>query len=91
MIPAFVNPDGLYQYKVTLFGMKNSLATFQFLVNTLIVNLAWCIAYINDDTIFSVEWEQHLQTIRNFFDRLSGAKLTVNLTKSEFCHANLTF
>ena len=25
------------------------------------------------------------------FDRLSEAKLTVNLTKSEFCHANLTF
>ena len=24
-------------------------------------------------------------------DRLSDAKLTVNLAKSEFCHANLTF
>ena len=32
-----------------------------------------------------------LTTTRNFFDRLSEAKLTVNLTKSEFCHANLTF
>ena len=31
------------------------------------------------------------QTIRNFFDSLSEAKLTFNLTKSEFCHANLTF
>ena len=31
------------------------------------------------------------KTIRNFFDRLSEATLTINLTKSEFCHANLTF
>ena len=31
------------------------------------------------------------KTIRNFFDQLSEATLTVNLTKSEFCHANLTF
>ena len=90
-ISAFVTPDGLYQYKVMPFGMKNSPATFQRLVNSLISNLAGCKAYIDDAIIFSEEWERHLQTIRNFFDRLSEAKLTVNLTKSEFCHANLTF
>ena len=90
-ISAFVTPDGLYQYKVMPFGMKNSPATFQRLVNNLIFNLAGCKAYIDDAIIFSEEWERHLQTIRNFFDRLNEAKLTVILTKSEFCHANLTF
>ena len=89
-ISAFVTPDGLYQYKVIPFGMKNSIATFQRLVNSLIFNLAGCKACI-DDAIFSEEWERHLQTIRNLFDRLSEATLTVNLTKSEFRHANLTF
>ena len=88
---AFVTPDGLYQYKVMPFGMKNSSATFQRLVNSLISNLAGCKSYIDDAIIYSEEWERHLQTIRNFFDRLSEAKLTVNLTKSEFCHANSTF
>ena len=73
------------------FGMKNSPATFQRLVNSLISNLDGCKAYIDDAIIFSEEWQQHLQTIRTFFDRLSDAKLTVNLAKSEFCHANLTF
>ena len=73
------------------FGMKNFPATFQRLVNNLIFNLVGCKAYIDDAIIFSKEWERHLQTIRNFFDRLSEAKLTVNLTKSEFCHASLTF
>ena len=61
------------------------------MVNSLIFNLVGCKAYIDDAIIFSEEWERHLQTIRNFFDRLSEATLTVNLTKSEFCHANLTF
>ena len=90
-ISAFVTPDGLYQYKVMPFGMKNSPATFQRLVNGLVSDLDGCKAYIDDAIIFSEEWEQHLQTIRNFFGRLSEAKLTVNLAKSEFCHANLTF
>ena len=74
-----------------LIGMKNSPATFQRLANNLISNLDGSKAYINDTIIFSEEWEQHLQSIRTFFDRLSEAKLTVNLAKSEFCHAKLTF
>ena len=73
------------------FGMKNSPATFQRLVNNLIFNLVGCKSYIDDAIIFSKDREHHLQTIRNFFDRLSEATLTVNLTKNEFCHANLTF
>ena len=64
------------------FGMKNSPATFQRLVNSLISNLDGCKAYIDDAIIFSEEWQQHLQTIRTFFDRLSDAKLTVNLAKN---------
>ena len=31
------------------------------------------------------------QRIRKFFDRHSKAKLTVNLAKTEFCHATVTF
>ena len=41
-ISAFVTPDGLYQYKVMPFGMKNSPATFQRLVKKLIFNLDGC-------------------------------------------------
>ena len=46
-ISAFVTPDGLFQYKVMPFGMKNSPATFQRLVNRLISNLDGCKAYID--------------------------------------------
>ena len=37
------------------------------------------------------EWNHHLGTIEVFFDKLREAKLTINLAKSEFCHATLTF
>ena len=41
-ISAFVTPDGLYQYKVMPFGMKNSPVTFQRLINKIITGLDNC-------------------------------------------------
>jgi hypothetical protein len=90
-ISAFVTPDGLYQYKVMPFGMKNSPATFQRLMNMITFGLDNCDAYIDDVIIYNNTWEDHLETIRKFFDRLSDANLTINLSKSEFCHACVTF
>ena len=84
-VSAFATPNGLYQYKVVPFGMKNSPATFQQLVNNS------CDAYIDDIIIYSDSWSDHLQRIMKFFDRLSKAKLTVNLAKTEFCHATVTY
>ena len=90
-VSAFATPNGLYQYKVMPFGMKNSPATFQQLVNNIICGLDGCDAYTDDVIIYSDNWSDHLQRIRNFFDRLSKAKLTVNLAKTEFYHAIVTF
>ena len=44
-----------------------------------------------DAIIYNDEWNHHLGTIKAFFDKPSEAKLTINLAKSEFCHATLTF
>ena len=76
-ISAFVTPDGLYQYKVMPFGMKNWPATFQHLINMIITGLDNCKAYIDDAIIYSEEWDQQIKTIREFFERLSKAKLTI--------------
>ena len=73
------------------FGMKNSPATFQSHINMIITGLDNCKAYIDDAIIYSEEWDQQIKTIREFFERLSKAKLTIKLAKSEFCHATLTF
>ena len=52
-VSAFATPNGLYQYKVMPFGMKNSPATFQRLVNNVICGLDGCDAYIDDIIIYS--------------------------------------
>ena len=73
------------------FGTKTSPATFERLINMIITGLDNCKAYIDDATINSEEWDQQIKKIREFFERLSKAKLTITLAKSEFCRATLTF
>ena len=73
------------------FGMNNTPALIQRLINENITGLDNCKACIDDVIIYSEAWDQQLKIIREFFERLSIAKLTINLAKSEFCHATLTF
>ena len=88
---AFVTPSGLYQYKVMAFGIKNWPATFQRFNNSVTSGIDGCDPYIDDANIYSNTWEEHLSTIRQFYDRLSEAKLTINLSKSELACATVTF
>ena len=90
-LSAFVTPQGLYQYRVMPFGMKNAPATFQRMVNRIVNGLQGCDAYIDDLIIYADSWEEHLQRLEAVFERLSEAKLTVNLSKSNFGHAEVTF
>ena len=90
-VSAFVTPRGLYQYKVMPFGMRNSPATFQRLINRIISQIDGCEGYIDDVIIYSDTWEEHLEILRKFFKRLSEAKLTINLVKSEFGCGHVTY
>ncbi|KAK3102916.1 hypothetical protein FSP39_014938 [Pinctada imbricata] len=73
------------------FGMKNAPATFQRMIHSLLIHLEGCEAYIDDVIIYSDTWNDHLRIMRTFFDILAKANLTVNLAKSEFCHATVEY
>ena len=51
------------------FGMKNSPATFQRLINMIITGLDNCKTYSDNAIIYSEEWCQQLKTIWEIFDR----------------------
>lgn len=87
LVSAFVTPDGFYQYKVMPFGMKNAPATFQRMVNALVSDLDNTEGYVDDIATYSETWSDHVSQLRALFVRLSEAKLTINLLKSEFCKA----
>ena len=80
-ISAFCTPDALYQYRVMPFGMKNAPATSQRMVNHVVTDIEGCEAYVDDLIVYSQTWEQHIGQLRHLFEKLSQAKLTVNLVK----------
>ena len=90
-VSAFATLDGVYQYPVIPFGMRNSPATFQKLINRVIFGLTGCEAYIDDLVLHSDSWNCLMQVHRALFDRLRAARLTVNLSKSEFCQATVQY
>lgn len=73
------------------FGMKNSAATFQRLINQVIDEIPNCDGYIDDIDIYSDIWKEHINQIRMLFDGLTRAKLVINLVKSDFCRVYVQF
>ena len=79
-----MTPDGLYQYKVMPFGIKNSQATFQRLMNICLKDLEGVEVYVDDIVIFSDTWEEHLKRLEQVLFRLKEANFIVNLSNSDF-------
>ncbi|XP_076053569.1 uncharacterized protein LOC143032587 [Oratosquilla oratoria] len=90
-ISAFVTPEGLYEFSVLPFGLRNAPATFQRLMNRLTAGMDGVRCYLDDIVVFGDTWELHLSRLKSLFAVLAANNLTVNLAKSEFGHARVTF
>ena len=90
-ISAFVTPDGLYQFKVMAFGMKNAPSTFTRLMNKVIGSLPNCVVYIDDVVLYHDTFSEHVQGIRELFQKLTDVGLTINLLKSEIGKGHVTY
>ena len=90
-ISAFVTPDGLYQYSVMPFGLRNAPATFQRLMRIVLAGVGNCEVYLDDVVAYSDTWQEHMHTMGLIFARLAEANLTLNLSKCEFGRATVTY
>ena len=75
---AFTTLFGKFEFRRMPFGMKNAPATFQRLMDTVLVGQDQHAApYLDDVLIFSTTWEDHLRHIRRVLTCLEKAGLTV--------------
>ena len=88
---AFSTHKGLFRYKVLPFGVKIAPTAFQRVMNQVIQGLDGVRCYIDDIVIFSNTWEEHLEALNKVLERFMLHNLVVNLNKSEFCQAEVTY
>ena len=81
---AFRTCDGLYQFTVMPFGLKNAPATFQRLMDTVLSGLKWkgLLVYMDDIIIYSPTPQEHLVTLADTLERLANAGLKINPSKT---------
>ena len=66
------------------FGLVNSQATFQRLMDNTLKGLDRVESYIDDCIIFSTSFEEHLTDLRDVFERLEQANIRVKYRKCQF-------
>ncbi|CAM4679794.1 unnamed protein product [Lepidochelys kempii] len=81
---AFITHVGLYEFNVLSFRLQNAPATFQKLVDGLLVELEKCaVTDLDDVAIFLESWAKHLEHLQKVFKRIREAKLTVKTKKCQ--------
>ena len=90
---AFCTPDGLFEFKVMPFGLCNAPATFQRLMDSVLAGLQWstCLVYLDDIIIVGKTFADHLNNLRQVFDRIRGAGLKLQPAKCVLCTHEVTF
>lgn len=88
---AFSCSLGLFEWNVMPFGLTNAPATFQRLMDEVILGIDWDIGadYMDDLIIGSLSFEEHLNHLQKVFDRLTEYGLTIKLQKCTWCKHKL--
>ena len=87
---AFIAPQGLYEFRVMPFGLMNAPATFQRMMQKVLMGLNppdgpdFVSVYVDDVLVFSDTLGEHLQHLRLVIDKLQGAGLKLKPSKCSF-------
>ena len=89
---AFIAFGNQYAYNFMPFGMVNSSATFQRLVDEVLRDCkGFCRQYIDDVAIYSNSWTEHLEHVDIVLTKLQKAGLTIKPSKCKFACQEVTY
>lgn len=90
---AFSTPSGHYQFQRMPFGLRNAPATFQRLMNTVLMGIQniRCFVYLDDIVVFADNLENHNKRLVEVFERLSRFNLKIQPDKCEFMRREVMY
>ena len=88
---AFHTPRGQYEMAVMPFGLCNSQATFQRLMDNILEKVSRAEAYVDDCCVFSRTFEEHLEDLRDTFARIREGNVKLRRDKCHFGYSGGEF
>jgi len=90
---AFVTKFGIYEFEVMPFGLCNAPATFQRLMEKVLSNLLWkfVVVYVDDINVGSKSFEEHLDYLKQVFEKFRTHGLKLSPEKCFFFNTKLPF
>lgn len=81
---AVVTPFGLFEFLKLPFGLRNAAQTFQRFLHSVLKDLPFVFAYLDDLLVASVSEEEHSQHLQILFERLSRYNINIHPAKCVF-------
>ncbi|CAH2088138.1 unnamed protein product [Euphydryas editha] len=88
---AFSTERGHYEFLRMPFGLKNAPSTFQRLMDHILRGIENVFTYLDDVIIISTSLQEHIEKIKQVFDRFKIHNLKIQLDKSEFLKKHVKF
>jgi hypothetical protein len=85
----FITPDGKYEWVRMPFGLRNSSSSWQRFIDNMMTGIPFAIVYLDDEFIFSDDWELHKGHIKEVFLRFRQYRVKLKLIKCIFGAASM--
>ena len=92
-LTAFSTPFGSFKWRRRPMGLTGTPNNFQILMECVLIALTWkkTVPYLHDYNIFSKTAEEHLERLREVFERFRAANIKINPTKFEVFRTRVPF
>jgi len=87
----FIYHQGLLRFRVMPFGLVNASATYSRLMRRVLRNTQSLDNYLDDVLTHTPDWTQHLGALRQFFECIWKANLTLRPSKCEIGETTVSF
>ena len=83
----------MFEFNQVPFGLCNAPTTFSRLTDLVLASLHWetCLFYLDDIIVFATTWEEHLDRLRQVFDRLRHVQLKLGADKCTFAAREVSY
>jgi len=90
---AFTTQEGLFEFKVMLFGLCNAPATFQRLMDLILAGVQWsrCLVYLDDVIVIGRDFDEHLSNLSVVLQKLRESGLQLKPAKCVLCRESVSY